>query len=245
MNEILTKLFDKGVEMARDTQITDRLGREYIINGYNRIQEPTLPGFKTTSLVSIVDYIKQKFDRAAAVPGFEHPQFVIHVKSHELVVLTSSVVGVDLEREKYIASEAEYPSFNFGRFTDQEEFMIALLSKFKESEGRDYVLRIASGIVEGDEVKTIDNGMSQEITMRQSVGSLVDKEEMIPFVNLVPYRTFLEIEQPASIFLLRTRKGGLISLFEADGGKWKIDAKKNIVKFFKENLEDDMYKILY
>lgn len=46
--------------------------------------------------------------------------------------------------------------------------------------------------------------------------------------TLRPYRTFREVEQPASEFVFRLRSlNGEVpwcALFEADGGKWKLDA---------------------
>ena len=53
-----------------------------------------------------------------------------------------------------------------------------------------------------------------------------------------PYRTFLEVEQPASDFLLRLDKGGRPALYEADGGAWKLEAKRNIAAYLGEQLAD-------
>ncbi|MBE6905330.1 MAG: hypothetical protein E7476_03565 [Ruminococcaceae bacterium] len=60
-----------------------------------------------------------------------------------------------------------------------------------------------------------------------------------------PFRTFLEVDQPESEFLLRLRPGDKesgtqaeIGLFEADGGAWKLMAKHNIAAFFADNLAD-------
>jgi hypothetical protein len=55
-------------------------------------------------------------------------------------------------------------------------------------------------------------------------------------VELRPYRTFREIEQPASKFVLRVKRGGEgqkpgCALFEADGGFWKLEAIENIRKY--------------
>jgi hypothetical protein len=47
-------------------------------------------------------------------------------------------------------------------------------------------------------------------------------------VKLSPFRTFIEVEQPESLFVLRGRKGPQWALFEADGGLWKIKAIQNI-----------------
>ena len=40
------------------------------------------------------------------------------------------------------------------------------------------------------------------------------------------FRTFLEVEQPESEFLLRVDPDEGIGFFEADGGIWKLEAPK-------------------
>ncbi|NQK92942.1 hypothetical protein HO498_01330 [Streptococcus suis] len=55
-------------------------------------------------------------------------------------------------------------------------------------------------------------------------------------VTLRPYRTFAEVEQPASQFIYRIDKAGYMALFEADGGKWKLDAINNIATYLKSKL---------
>lgn len=55
--------------------------------------------------------------------------------------------------------------------------------------------------------------------------------------KLRPYRTFLAVEQPASLFILRMREGGQCALFEADGGLWRETARQNIRNYFEYELE--------
>lgn len=52
------------------------------------------------------------------------------------------------------------------------------------------------------------------------------------------YRTFLEVEQPESQFLLRLNEKGEVGLFEADGGMWKLAAKKNVSTYLENALAD-------
>lgn len=62
--------------------------------------------------------------------------------------------------------------------------------------------------------------------------------EIKPRVMLRPFRTFLEVEQPESEFLLRVDPDEGIGFFEADGGIWKLEAKKNIADYFLKNMGD-------
>ena len=84
---------------------------------------------------------------------------------------------------------------------------------------------------------TIDNGVTQTVEARQGV-ALNAVVEIKPRVMLRPFRTFLEVEQPESEFLLRVEPDEGIGFFEADGGIWKLEAKKNIADYFLKNMGD-------
>jgi len=51
-------------------------------------------------------------------------------------------------------------------------------------------------------------------------------------------RTFVEVEQPESDFLLRISERGEIGVYPADGGVWKLEATRNIAGYFEEALKD-------
>jgi hypothetical protein len=59
-----------------------------------------------------------------------------------------------------------------------------------------------------------------------------------------PYRTFRDIEQPISKFLLRLKlidtDGHIVGvcLYEADGGRWRNTAVQAIKEFLNKELED-------
>lgn len=57
--------------------------------------------------------------------------------------------------------------------------------------------------------------------------------------QLRPYRTFQEVEQPESIFLIRVSDRG-ISFIEADGGMWRLTARETIKKYLESRLEQEV-----
>ena len=61
-----------------------------------------------------------------------------------------------------------------------------------------------------------------------------------PRVALRPFRTFLEVEQPVSEFLLRLDDDGNVGLFEADGGMWQQTAKASIAAYFEDKLAEEV-----
>ena len=68
--------------------------------------------------------------------------------------------------------------------------------------------------------------------------SLKRNVEINPRVKLQPFRTFLEVAQPESEYLLRVDENGRIGLFEADGGVWKLEAKRNVKEYLAVELDD-------
>lgn len=70
--------------------------------------------------------------------------------------------------------------------------------------------------------------------MTQRGVSLQQNATIRPIVRLRPYRTFQEIEQPVGLFLIRIDERG-ITFTEADGGMWKLEARKTI-KAYLENV---------
>ena len=59
-------------------------------------------------------------------------------------------------------------------------------------------------------------------------------------IPLSPFRTFTEVEQPESEFILRLDEDGRVGLIEADGGRWKLTAKASIAAYFEEALKEEI-----
>ena len=57
-------------------------------------------------------------------------------------------------------------------------------------------------------------------------------------VTLRPYRTFMEVEQPAISCVFRLRQGHMLSLHEADGGLWRLEAIQSIKAFLVQAMVD-------
>lgn len=142
----------------------------------------------------------------------------------------------DMTRDLFYEARCDVPGFR-GGFRDIEEAIIQLRSLFVPSEGVTYVLDLLSRIGKNDSIQLTDNGVTQTVEAAQGV-SLKAMEKIKPRVMLRPFRTFLEVEQPESDFLLRVDKDKGIGLFEADGGVWKLEAKRNIADYFKRELKD-------
>lgn len=119
-----------------------------------------------------------------------------------------------------------------------EEAQIALRTRFQETNDTLYAMKLLSDISCGAKVVYNDNGIATTVTTQKGV-ALQTNEQIRPLISLRPYRTFQEVEQPESIFLIRLNDRG-ISFIEADGGMWKLKARETIKKFLEEQLSQEV-----
>lgn len=181
------------------------------------------------TLTSLVDYIRAGIDSMAE-------KMIIAVESPTEVALYSQL-NKNREREHIAAVTAMLPSFPFNQFVDHEQFCIGVQSKFINSEDRELLLKFAGTVECGSIAQYGDDGVAQKATIKTGLAS--KSEALIPNpVRLRPYRTFLEVEQPASSFIFRMEDNGKIycGIFEADGGAWKTDAMISIKEYLEMEL---------
>ena len=138
----------------------------------------------------------------------------------------------------YEAAATDVPGFRDG-FREQEKAIIELRSRFAPGGGVDYLLDLLSRISKDSGVVTSDNGVSQTVEARQGI-ALKAAVQLRPRVPLRPFRTFQEVEQPESEFLLRMDEEGNIGLFEADGGMWKLKARETVKAFLEAALSEEV-----
>lgn len=140
-----------------------------------------------------------------------------------------------MQRERYYMAQADVPGFREG-WQYAEDMIIKLRSLFLQTEDVDYLLNLISHMDSKESVSSSDNGITQTVETKKGV-SLKETVQVRPRVRLTPFRTFLEVEQPESEFLLRVKEGQ-IGLFEADGGVWKMVAKKRVKEWLENQLQD-------
>lgn len=184
-----------------------------------------------SGLDSIVKLVRNELDMFDNLPLF------IRVDGARKVSVFSTYDD-EMDRDNLYEASCDVPDFREG-FREQENAIIELRSKFAPGDGVDYLLDLLSRISKDNGVTTRDNGVSQEVEARTGV-SLKQLVQVKPRVKLRPYRTFLEVEQPESEFILRLDNDGNVGLFEADGGMWKMQAKASIVAYFEEKLAEEI-----
>ena len=214
--------------------------KTYTINGEEYSDHPLIrinplvhrpENINVTGLDSIVKLIDAELRMAQA-----KPLFVRVDGPTEVSVFTT--YDDQMHRDFIYRAVCDVPGVKTG-YMDYESFIIALRSKFIPNEDVNYLLDLLSRINKENGVTTSDNGITQTVEARSGV-SLKQTVAIKPRVTLAPYRTFLEVPQPESEFVLRLSGDGDIGLFEADGGMWKLAAKKNIADYFAEKLKIDI-----
>lgn len=117
-----------------------------------------------------------------------------------------------------------------------EEAQIALRTRFQETQDTQYALRLLSEITTGAKITFNDNGVATTVVTKKGI-DLQANEAIRPLIKLKPYRTFQEVEQPESIFLIRVNERG-VSFTEADGGMWKLTARQTVKAFLEDRLAE-------
>lgn len=208
-------------------------GKEYCKDRLIRcdIRDKAEP-IKATTLTSLVDYIKECSKEM-------HSRMILQVESPTKVTLFSGLLE-ERDRETLFEANALLPRFEYGSDYLQEAFLVSLQSCFAHSEHREAVAVLASNIVNTQQATYSDDGISQQAVMK--TGITTKEPVLVPNpVTLIPYRTFLEVEQPASSFIFRINdRGGApaFKLTEADGGRWKSQAMLTVKKYLTEALAD-------
>lgn len=182
-------------------------------------------------LDSIVHMVRCELDM------FENkPAFIRIIDHRKVEVLTA--LDDHMGRDKPYIALCDAPEFRPGWYT-QDEAIIKLRSEFAETEDVAYLLDLCSSVNRNEGVSSEDNGVSQTVSARRGVALKVNVD-VRPRVTLAPFRTFMEVDQPASEFILRLDNDLRIGLIEADGGRWKMEAKQNIYSFFTTFLNDEI-----
>ena len=177
-----------------------------------------------------------KLIRNEATDLFCDDQILVQVASYNLVRVYTTLDG-EMDRCYLYKCQADTPEAKTDRWLDHEAAVIQLQSMFIPNEDTAYLLSLLSSISKDSKVTTTDNGVTQTVEARKGV-ALMGNVQIKPRVTLRPFRTFLEIEQPESEFILRLDDDGEINLIGADGGAWKLEAVRNIAAYFETQLKD-------
>ena len=196
---------------------------------------PTSKTLPIHTLSGFVKLLEIGFD------GYVPAATFVLVSAYDTVELVSTGSDIYGRRKVFATAIAPKPerTFTFNTYMVQEQFNIALRSMFVQDDVLDALAKLAGNISKETEVRQEDDGFSQSVTAK--AGTFLKQEVTVkPRVTLKPFRTFLEVDQPAGDFIFRVRHregaGNECALFEADAGAWKLAAMTTIQAWLKQQI---------
>lgn len=232
--------------MAVPVQQTDDAGRKVHLMpaGWTarKCELPRVEPIALTTLTGLASYVLGDGGKATDLPP--HDKLMAVVADPTEVRLVGHVGDEASNFRRMTWAEArpvDLCDFPFKHFMEPESFIIGLLSQFEDSSDRDGVVAMVQSIVDGAQVTIADDGVGQEVTTRRGA-AFVNATRVPNPITLAPFRTFPEIDQPVSSFVLRMRSGRAtgesptLALFPADGGRWRLIATQRIAEWLAENM---------
>lgn len=232
-------MFEKLIEAIQAGVKPERVSHEgshfYSRNLYTPPSLPQPDAIITHTLDSLVDVL------AIENGSIANRAHLIHVVSPLEVRVLGDIYGHAEQRDTFIKAVYDPMGVTRDRYMGSEDFAIQLLSRFTADGDRDYVLGLLGTISNQNSVTTNENGSTQKVTVKK--GIQLTNETPKAHVKLHPMWTFPEVPQPQVTYNLRFHGGGNddeieIGLFDADGGRWKLDAIKSIRDYLKSKKID-------
>jgi len=217
--------FIEAFEESLQPKVLTINNRQYSTELVHNAPLPNEPGYPTVvmfSLDSLVDFVARNPVESSFVNADAQAAFYL-----------SPPVGENRKRDMLAQAKPNVGSFAFGQYVSLEEFRIAMLTQFQETVFRAQILAFVSKITDTNVKTSEDDGVSQSITMKTGIASYGEGQVPSP-VRLQPIRTFIEVEQPEGLFVLRLQqvKDALpkIGLFELHTN-WQRSAALSVKEY--------------
>lgn len=227
---MLRSMINRIVELAAPTTY-EIDGHTYSNEHLNRIDPPKyMPkSIDVNGLDSVCKLVRNEVKAVGR-------KIFIQIQAYNTVRVFSTY-DEQYERSYLYKCTADTPSVTVNRFNPYENAVIELRSLYIPNKDTEYLLQLLSSISSESKVVSSDNGVTQAVEAKSGI-ALSQMVAVKPRVSLKPFRTFIEVEQPESEFLLRISGDGKIGLYEADGGVWKLEATRNVAGYFEKELKD-------
>lgn len=214
--------------LVNENHVIEHEGQKFVQENYKPLRHVDRPDTIRLSTLQSLSEVAQK-----------HKADFMVITDNLSVQMMSGISEVDGKRTILAEAIFAYLPYPFNHFLTSEEFTIMLQTRFVLTENAIGILNITSKLYIEDGVEVADNGMAQKVTIKKGISAASIATEVVPsMVKLAPYQIFPECDQVETTFLLRLKgnneTGARVGLFEADGGLWKVHAKRII----KEKLEE-------
>ncbi len=226
----MDRSFIEKIEEMAQPHIIEENGYKYTDKRLSVVATPKVSTIEFNTLRALTELIKKEVGRFTA-------PILVNVRDHKTVEVHTGIESLDRSREQPYVSTAELITIRFDQWLDYESMMIMLKSRFVETPALTDTIQLLGTITDEQCAQATDDGFTQTVVVKKGI-AMKGNKVVKPIIKLKPYRTFNEVEQPESEFLLRLREGGGVALFEADGGAWKLEARHNIAEYIKNELSE-------
>ena len=226
--EALEYLSSKGtigttVEIEGYTYVIDCEGRPVAPPRY---ELPTAANIEETSLSAFVGYLRRNIDK------LDRERLQVVVDSPTNVSVRGWLHARNRKRDIFCRAQPILPKLTgvatLDQFASLHDFRLNLLTCFAPTPERNKLLESLRLVKKNTAIENSDDGLNQSLVVKAGV-DLVSSVPLPNPVSLAPYRTFLEVQQPVSDFLLRMDGGGegrvQARLVLVDGGMWDLAAR--------------------
>lgn len=213
-----------------------------------RSVDPTKPAtLMVQSLSGLVAYLENANATKELWSG--DSKYLIHIMSHERVRLISDLEPKHMIRREYIHAQAPENKYVCARYMPIEDFIITVMASFVPDENTERVLRFVSAIQALHTQENTDDGAGQTVVVKKTVAT-VGPEKVPNPIELRPYVTFPEINQPARPYVFRIKQDQpkdpvQCALFTVDSSTWITRAVDDIRIYFEDIIkEEDLQAII-
>lgn len=241
MSRILDALeFAKENAPARLHDIGGRVYADKDLKEYRPKRDKVKDPLVFHTLGSLADWLLKDFDRV------REAGVVVHVVSPTLVEVFNRLDVEERNRETLaVAQMIDIGGFPFNGYLAQAEFVPAALVHLAPTHDQPQLLKLVGTLREEAATTMDDDGVTQQVVA--SNGLRLGKVELPNPVTLQPYRTFAEVPQPTSRFIVRAQGGGketlpTVGLFEVADGRWRLEAVESVQMHLMEALEPVLQK---
>lgn len=210
---------------AGKAEVIDIDGKKFTTKRVERVLTPSPMHINMNTLTGLIEYVEENVDGL----NFASGKLFVHVVNERTVKMYSDLQE-EGNRHCFVECEALTPRLSLDTYMDGEKFNVILQSCFLDNEYRARILNLVSNIKEEKVKNTLDDGTSQQVVAKTGIATVGAVSVPNPVI-LIPFRTFIEVEQPESKFVFRVKDGPQMGLFEADGGAWRLAAMLRIKKY--------------
>lgn len=227
--------------MAYPHFFNDDDGNLYYDRGssYEQVQPElnTCPMLELSSLDALIQVVKKECHDYE--PDSDSAYYVSVPSPTRVEVYSTPRHDLRGQRRALCAAKAvDIPGFRDTTY-EYEQAIIALRSRFAPTEDQAYVLDLMGHLISDQTVQTEDDGITQRVQVNAGI-QMTKVSRVKPIVKLRPYRTFQEVEQPESEFLIRLDDQRRLTITEADGGMWLLEARRTVFEYLADALLDEI-----